>query len=83
VVGLARAVLYQEVDIVNLGSHLRNFEWSRIFTPSFLELGESAYEGGEAGFVVLAVEPCSMPGENFSREDQENQLEVSLLAYAT
>jgi hypothetical protein len=62
---------------------LRNFEWSRVFTPSSLELGESAYDGGEAGFVVLTVEPCSMPGENFSREDQENQLEASLLAYAT
>jgi hypothetical protein len=56
-----QAFLFQEVDLVNQGSHLRSFERSRRFTPSFLELRESAYEGGEAGFMVLAVEPCSMP----------------------
>jgi hypothetical protein len=56
-----QALLFQEVDLVNRGSHLRSFEWSRLFTPGSLELEESAYEGGEDGFVVLTIEPYSMP----------------------
>jgi hypothetical protein len=35
-------------------------ELSRFFTPSSLELGESAYKWREAGFIVLAIEPCPM-----------------------
>jgi hypothetical protein len=51
-----QALLFQEVDLVNQGSHLGSFEWSRLFTPGSLELGELACEGGEARFVVLAVD---------------------------
>jgi hypothetical protein len=36
---------------------LRNFEWSRLFTPGSLELGDLPYEGREAGFMILIVEP--------------------------
>jgi hypothetical protein len=54
-------LFFQEVDLVNQGSHLRIFERSRLLIPSSLELDESAYEGGEAGFKGLTVEPCSMP----------------------
>jgi hypothetical protein len=35
-------------------------ELSRFFTPSSLELGESAYKWREVGFIVLAIEPCPM-----------------------
>jgi hypothetical protein len=52
---------FQEVDLVNQGSHLRSFEWSRLLTPCSLDHAESAYKGGEDGFVVLTVEPCSVP----------------------
>jgi hypothetical protein len=55
------AFLFQEIDLIDQGGHLRSFKWSRVFTPSPLELGESSHKGGEAGFMVLAVEPCSMP----------------------
>jgi hypothetical protein len=56
-----QAFLFQEIDFIDQGGHLRSFEWSRLFTPSPLELGESSHEGGEARFMVLTVEPCSMP----------------------
>jgi hypothetical protein len=48
--------LFQEIDPINQRGHLRSFEWSRLFTPSPLELGESSHEGGEARFMVLIVE---------------------------
>jgi hypothetical protein len=56
-----QAFLFQEVDLVDQGSNLRSFEWSMLFTPSSLELEKSGYEGREAGFMVLTIEPCSMP----------------------
>jgi hypothetical protein len=61
-----QALLFQEVHLVDQGRHLRSFEPSRLFTLGSLELEESTHEGGEAGFMVLAV-------EDFSREDLENQ----------
>jgi hypothetical protein len=50
-----QASLFQEVDPINQGSHLRSFERSRLFTPSSFELGESAYEwgGGRLGSWLL------------------------------
>jgi hypothetical protein len=56
-----QALIFQEVDLVNQGSHLRSFGRSRLFTPGSLELGELAYEGGAAGFMVLLVEPYFVP----------------------
>jgi hypothetical protein len=56
-----QAFLFQEIDLVTQGNHLRSFEQSRLFTLGSLEHRQSACEGGEAGFVVLTVEPCSMP----------------------
>jgi hypothetical protein len=72
-----QALLFQEVDLVDQGSHLRSFERSRLFTPGSLEHGESAYEGGEVGFVVLAVEPCSVPSPEgiFQGKIKKNQHE--------
>jgi hypothetical protein len=51
----------QAVDLLNQGSHLRSFDQSRLPIPSSLELGELSCEGREAGFMVLTVEPCSVP----------------------
>jgi hypothetical protein len=57
----SRTFPFLKVDLVDQGSHLRGFKGSRLFTPSSLELGESAYKGGEAGHMVLVVELGSMP----------------------
>jgi hypothetical protein len=75
-----QAFLFQEADLVNQGIHLRCFEQSRLFTPSSLELEESAYEGGEAGFMVLAVEPCSVPSPKriFQGKIKKTSTRVSL-----
>jgi hypothetical protein len=51
----------QDVDLVGQGSNLGKLEWSQLFTPSAVELGESAHEGREAGFMILTIEPCPMP----------------------
>jgi hypothetical protein len=74
-----QALLLQEVDLVNLGHHLRSFEQSRLFSPGSLELRELAY-GGEAGFMVLAVEPCPMPSPKgiFQGKIQKTSTRVSL-----
>jgi hypothetical protein len=56
-----QAFLLQEIDLVRQGSDLGELEWSRFFTPSSLELGESAYKCSEVGLAVLAIEPCPMP----------------------
>jgi hypothetical protein len=53
--------LIQGVDLVDQGSQLSNFERSRLFTPGSLELKELAYNGREARFMILTVEPCDMP----------------------
>jgi hypothetical protein len=76
--------LFQEVDLVDQSSHLRDFEWSRLFTLGSLELEELAYEGGEAGFVILAVELCSMPSSEriFHGKIKETNMRAGLEAYA-
>jgi hypothetical protein len=56
-----RAFLFHKIDLIDQGGHLRSFEWSGLFTPSPLELRESSHQGRETRFMVLAVEPCSMP----------------------
>jgi hypothetical protein len=56
-----QAFLFKETDLIDQGGHLRSFEWSGLFTPSPLEIGKSSHEGGEARFMVLTVEPCSVP----------------------
>jgi hypothetical protein len=44
-----QALLFEEVDLVDQGHHLRSFKWSRLFTPGSLELGESSNKGGRLG----------------------------------
>jgi hypothetical protein len=59
---------------------LRSFEWSRLFTPCPLELGELAYKRREAGFMVLTVKPCFMlsPERNFQRKIKKTSTRASL-----
>jgi hypothetical protein len=75
-----QALLFEEVDHVNQGSHLRSFEWNTHFTPGSLELGEMAYEGGEARFVVLTVEPFSLTSLEgiFQWKIKKSSMRVSL-----
>jgi hypothetical protein len=40
---------------------LREFEWGGLFTPCSLELGESAYKGREARFMILTIELGPIP----------------------
>jgi hypothetical protein len=56
-----QAFPFHEVDLVDQGSHLRSFEWSTLFTPGSLELRELVFEARKAGFMILTIEPCSMP----------------------
>jgi hypothetical protein len=53
-----QALFLQRVDLVGQGSNLGELEWSWLFAPSSLKLGEPTYEWREAGFVVLTIEPC-------------------------
>jgi hypothetical protein len=59
---------------------LRSFERSRLFTLGSLELGESAYEGGEAGFMVFVVELYSVPSSEgiFQGKIKKTSTRVSL-----
>jgi hypothetical protein len=63
---------------------LSDFQWSRLFTPGSMELGELAYEGREAGFVILTVEPCSMPSPEriFQGKIKETSTRAGLKSYA-
>jgi hypothetical protein len=79
-----QAFLFQEVDLVDQGNHLRNFEWSRLFTLGSLELRELAYKEREARFVILTIEPCSMPSPEriFQGKIKETSTRAGLEAYA-
>jgi hypothetical protein len=78
-----QAIFLQGVDIVSQGNNLWELEWSRLFTPSSLELEESAYERREAGFVVLAIEPCLVPSlkRGFQGKVEESSARVSFKTY--
>jgi hypothetical protein len=55
-----QAMLFQVVDFVGQGCYLREFEWGGLFTPSSLELTESAYKGREPRLMVLAIKSGPM-----------------------
>jgi hypothetical protein len=59
------------------------FKRSRLFTPGPLKFRESAYERGEAGFVVLTVEPCPVPSpkDGLHWEVKEADVRVGLEAH--
>jgi hypothetical protein len=56
-----QALFFQVVDFVGQSYHLGEFEWGGLVTPSSFELGEPAYKGREARFMVLTIKPCPMP----------------------
>jgi hypothetical protein len=59
-------------------------EWSWLFAPSSLELEELAYEWREVGFMVLAIEPCSVPSSerSFQQKVKEASARVGLKTYS-
>jgi hypothetical protein len=63
---------------------LGEFEWSWLFTPSSLELGESTNKRREARFMVLAIESCPMPSPqgSFQGKVQNIGARVGLKTYA-
>jgi hypothetical protein len=63
---------------------LDELEWSWLFAPSSLELGEPAYEWREARFMVLSIEPCPVPSpkRGFQRKIEEASMRASLKTYA-
>jgi hypothetical protein len=78
-----QAFLFQEINLIDQGGHLWSFEWSGLFTPSPLELRESSHEGRETRFMVLIVEPCSMPSSEgiLQGKVEETSTRLSLLTY--
>jgi hypothetical protein len=63
---------------------LGKLKWSRLFTPSLIELGESAHKGREAGFMILAIESCPMPSpkRSFQGKIKEANMRAGLETYA-
>jgi hypothetical protein len=55
------AMLLQGIDLVGQSSDVREFNRSRLFAPCPLVFRESAYEGREAGFMVLTIELGLVP----------------------
>jgi hypothetical protein len=78
-----QAFLFQEINLIDQGGHLWSFEWSGLFTPSPLELRESSHEGRETRFMVLIVEPCSVPSSEgiLQGKVEETSTRSSLLTY--
>jgi hypothetical protein len=60
-VDFGKTTLFQGINVVSQGSDMREFERCGFFTPSPLKFRESAYKGREVWFMVLTVEPCSVP----------------------
>jgi hypothetical protein len=60
------ATLVQGIDLIYQSSDVREFNRSRLFTPSPLVFRESAYKGREVGFMVLTIEPGPMPSSKRS-----------------
>jgi hypothetical protein len=59
--GSYEALLFQVVAFVCQSYNLGEFEWGGFFTPSSLELRESAYKGREARCMVLTIKQSPMP----------------------
>jgi hypothetical protein len=63
---------------------LGELEWSGLFAPSSLELGEPAYEQREARFMILTMEPYLVPSpkRGFQGKVEEASARASLETYA-
>jgi hypothetical protein len=59
-------VLLQGIELIGQSSDMREFDRNCLFAPSPLVFRESACEGGEAGFMVLAIEAGSAPSSKRS-----------------
>jgi hypothetical protein len=78
-----QALLFQLVNFVGRSCYMREFEWGGLFTPSSLELGESAYKRREARFMVLTIKPGPMPSpqRSLQRKVEEASTRASLETY--
>jgi hypothetical protein len=76
---------FQAVDLVGQGYHLRELEWSQLFTPSSSELGKLANEGREARLMVFTINPCPVPSpqRSFQRKVKKSSARLSLETYAS
>jgi hypothetical protein len=83
-IDFCQALLLHKFDFVGQSWHLGEFYWSWLFTPSSLELRESANKRREARFMVPAVEPCPMPSPqgSFQGKVQKASVKVGLKTYA-
>jgi hypothetical protein len=70
-----QALLFQVVDFIGQSCYLREFEWVGLFTPSSMELKESAYKGREDRLMVVTIEPGHFPSPK--RSLQRNVVEAS------
>jgi hypothetical protein len=63
---------------------LDKLERSRLYSPSAIEPRESAQEGREVGFMILAMEPCPMPSlkGSFQGKIEEASRRAGLETYA-
>jgi hypothetical protein len=52
-----------------MGKH----NWSWLFGPSVVKLGELAHKRREARFMILAIEPCLMPSPKRSFQGKINE----------
>jgi hypothetical protein len=52
------------------------FKRGRFFTPRPLKFKEPGYKRREAGFMVLAVEPCPVPSPKGSLHQEVNEASV-------
>jgi hypothetical protein len=79
-----QALLFQVVDFVGQSCNSGEFEWGALFTPSSLELGEPAYKGRGARFMVLAIKLDPMPSSERSlhRKVEEASMRAGLKTYA-
>jgi hypothetical protein len=78
-----QALLFQVVDFVGQSCYLREFEWGGLFTPSSLELRETAYKGREARFMVLLIKRGHMPSpeRSLQRKVEEANTRADLKTY--
>jgi hypothetical protein len=76
-------MIFQVVDFGGQSCYLWEFEWGGLFTPSSLELEESAYEGREARFVVLTIKPGPTPSlkRSLQRKVEEASTRAGLKTY--
>jgi hypothetical protein len=81
----SQVVLFHEIDLVGQVHDLGELKWGRFFTPRPLKFKAPANKRREAGFVILAVEPCPVqsPKVCLHRKVQEAGAWAGLETHAT